>query len=412
MAKKPHWEYKKYKLAFLTHNGESLNTRAGAMGKKRLQKVLPASALFLAGLLTITWSCTQKEPIKIGLAINLSGQNGATGEDIRDGALLAMDQINHTGGINGKRLIIITKNDKGTREGIIDADKDLIDKGCIAIIGHSYSEDTMIAYPYVTSRGVILFSPYTATSELSGKDDLFIRTVPDTRAYGRAIANLLSKRRADKAAFLLAPSNKSFCEDMFHETKKYFKGAAVPVWFRPGPDDSLGEAVKELIKTGADAIILVTDEVSTGIAAQKLRNAGFRGGLIGTIWAQGPTMLQYGGKAVEGMTIISPTYPDKDSKAFLDFSAALGKRFNIKPSSKSLRAYEAVYILSEALKKCPKRGAISPSGLKAALLGNEFKGVLGTVRFDKYGDVIRPIYEIQVQNGRGIKKSELSWPEK
>jgi len=58
------------------------------------------------------------EPIKIGLAINLSGRGGEAGEHIRDGALLAIEKVNVRGGINGRPLELLVRDDENSDEGI------------------------------------------------------------------------------------------------------------------------------------------------------------------------------------------------------------------------------------------------------------------------------------------------------
>ncbi|MGD9278795.1 MAG: ABC transporter substrate-binding protein, partial [Desulfobacterales bacterium] len=118
----------------------------------------------------------KKEPIKIGLVVNLSGRGGTAGEYIREGAMIAADEINQKGGIQGRPILLVIKDDENTDDGIINADKELIAEGVPIIIGHTYSESTLKAYPYVTSRDTLLFTSYTATSRLTGKDDLFFRT--------------------------------------------------------------------------------------------------------------------------------------------------------------------------------------------------------------------------------------------
>ena len=60
-------------------------------------------------------SCSQQpaeEPIKIGLSVNLSGRGGMSGEHIRDGAMLAVRDVNERGGINGRPLELLVRDDE------------------------------------------------------------------------------------------------------------------------------------------------------------------------------------------------------------------------------------------------------------------------------------------------------------
>ena len=106
----------------------------------------------------------RSEPIKIGLSINLSGRGGTAGEHIRDGALLAVDEVNNNGGINGRPLLLLVRDDENSDEGIRKADASLVKEGVVAVIGHSYSSNTVKAYPYITSHNILMITGYTATT--------------------------------------------------------------------------------------------------------------------------------------------------------------------------------------------------------------------------------------------------------
>ncbi len=150
---------------------------------------------FFCFVLFFFLSCNQQQaPIKIGLAINLSGRGGEAGEYIRDGALLAIEEINSSGGVNGRLLELLIRDDQNSDEGIKNADESLINEDVVAIIGHSISANTIKAYPYVTSRNILLISPYAATTQLSSKDDFFLRTSVDCALYGEKMAALLQKK--------------------------------------------------------------------------------------------------------------------------------------------------------------------------------------------------------------------------
>jgi branched-chain amino acid transport system substrate-binding protein len=361
-----------------------------------------AKSLFvLGGLLLqigLLISCSREpESLKIGLSINLSGRGGTAGEYIRDGALLAVDEINANGGINGRPLELLVEDDKSTSEGVRRADKKLMDLGVVAIIGHSYSDNTLIAYPLVTGNNVLLFTPYTATTELTGKDDLFCRTAVDNNLYGRALAKILTERGHDTVSFLLDMSNASFVEDYFRHTEKYFSGRMHAVRMNSKEEVDWQVVLADLLQPQPQAIVLLNEVTITGICAQKLRADGFRGDLLATIWAQTPDLPRYGGKAVEGMTIITFMDPEVNGPDYLRFEAKMREKFNKAGTARSSRAYEAVSILAQALRRSPPEP--TAGDLKNALLENRFESILGSVRFDATCDVDRPVYAVTVADG-------------
>jgi len=347
----------------------------------------------------------KKEPIKIGLSINLSGRGGTAGEYIRDGAMLAVSEINKKGGVHGHPISLLIKDDKNTDEGILQADKELIAEGVPVIIGHTYSETTLKAYPYVTLHNTLLFTPFTGTTKLTGKDDLFFRTSIDNSAYGRALSALLAKQQIKTVSFLLDMSNPSFVLDYVEQTRKHYPGHITPIQFNSQKTTDWKRIISGLLDPNPDAIILLTEVTMTGIAAQKLRAKGFEGDLIASLWAQTPDLMRYGGKAVEGLTIITFISPQYNNPQYVAFATAVKERFNKPVTARTVRAYEAIQIISEALKQCTE---ISVQELKKALLEiSRFDSVMGPVRFDTFGDVVRPIFEIRVRNGKFYNAGQI-----
>lgn len=345
------------------------------------------------------------EPIRLGLAINLSGQGGEAGEHIRDGALLAVDEVNAHGGINGRPLELLVEDDLNSKEGIIAADGRLIDAGVVAIIGHSLSANTLIAYPLVMSRKTLLFTPYTATTKLSDQDDLFCRTAVDNKLYGKALASLLTARGMTNVAFLIDMANASFGEDLLAQTRLHYQGAVTTVRIDSKNGMDWEEARGQLMTGGPQAVVMLTEVAATGIGAQKIRAGGFQGELLATLWAQTPELWQYGGEAVEGMTILTFIEAKNNRVAYQAFASALQKRFNRPATARSVRAYEAIEILAAALRRC----SATPTAeeLKRQLIGSRFETVMGGVAFNPSCDVVRPVYEVRVRGRQFVTASEI-----
>jgi branched-chain amino acid transport system substrate-binding protein len=367
------------------------------MNKRREILLIFFISLIIPQLVWLGACDRKKEPIKIGLSINLSGRGGTAGEYIREGAMLAVAEINKKGGIHGRPLSLLIKDDKNTDEGILQADKELIAEGVPVIIGHTYSETTLKSYPYVTSHNTLLFTSFTGTTKLTGKDDLFFRTSVDNSAYGRALSALLAKRQIETVSFLLDMSNPSFTLDYVEQTKKYYTGHITLVQFNSRKTTDWERVIPGLLNPKPDAIIMLTEVTMTGVAAQKLRAKGFEGDFIATLWAQTPDLMRYGGKAVEGLTIITFISPQYQNPQYVAFVKEVKERINQPVTARTVRAYEAIYIISEALKQCEK---ITVSDIKKALLNlSNFNHVMGPVKFDAFGDVIRPIFEVRIKNG-------------
>lgn len=356
------------------------------------------SLVFLVASLLCVYSCTrQQPPIKIGLSINLSGLGGAAGEHIRDGALLAVDEVNGAGGIHGRPLELLVRDDQNTDAGIRKTDESLIGEGVVAVFGHSYSLSTVKAYPVVTGHNTLLITAYTATTELSGKDDLFLRTSVDCILYGKKTAALLKKRGIHSVAYLMDMSNSAFVLDYVQQTRKYCSAQSHGVSFDSRSQVEWNRIIHDLLEPDPEAIVFLTEASMTGVALQKLEAAGYTGLRVATTWAQTPGLIRYGGSSTEDLVIVTYVDPDNGRQEYLDFFHAMEKNFQRKATSRSTRAYEIIMILADALKRCP---AVNSPELKKALLSQKYETLIGPLQFDQYGDAVRPMYEVVVRDGQ------------
>ncbi|MBU1234485.1 MAG: ABC transporter substrate-binding protein [Proteobacteria bacterium] len=369
------------------------------------KKTFVQPLLFVLFVLLLLGGCDREpQPIKLGLSINLSGLGGEAGEQIRDGALLAVDAVNSQGGINGRPLELLVRDDENSDEGIARADQSLINEGVVAIVGHSYSSTTVKAYPLVMKNEVLLITAYTGTGSLSGKDDFFFRTAVDTTLYGEKVAALLNEKKISSVSFLMDMSNPAFVVDYKEKTERNFSGRVTEVRFDSKQENDWQQIVADLMVSDPDAIIFLTEASMTGVALQKLASSGYDGLRIATLWAQTPGLMRYAGGAVEGLLVVSFINPDNHSPQWLEFSEKMEAQFKKKATARSGRACELVMILADALRRC---SVITPAELKKALLAGEYQTLMGQVRFDSFGDVNRPVYQIIVRDGAFHTVKEL-----
>ncbi len=360
---------------------------------------------FLVLLFFILISCGGPgESIKIGLAINLSGRGGEAGEHIREGAMLAVQEINECGGINGRPLELLVQDDQNSDSGILAADNALIAAGVPVIIGHSHSANTLKAYPHVTAANTLLISPYTGTTELSGKDDLFLRTAVDCVLYGKKTAELLKKYGKGSVAVLMDMDNESYVLDYLDNLRRHFSGPVFPVGFQSSGLVAWSRIMKELLAPEPDAILLLTEASMTGIALQKLQNENYGGLCVGSIWAHTPSMLRFAGSAADNFLIVSFVNPENNRPEYKKFSEMMQSSFGKPASPRSARSYEAVMIIADALKRCR---VINGPELKEKILAGSYPTLLGQVSLDRFGDVVRPIYEVGIKDNTFRNNGEI-----
>ncbi|MEK7390906.1 MAG: ABC transporter substrate-binding protein [Patescibacteria group bacterium] len=128
---------------------------------------------------------------KIGFILPLTGDAAAYGEPGRNVYALAVEEINKSGGVNGKQLEAIYEDGKCSGKDAANAMQKLanVDKVQI-VIGGFCSGESLAAIPIAETAKVALFSPGSSSPDLTGKSPYFFRNYPSDATQGRVLAEL------------------------------------------------------------------------------------------------------------------------------------------------------------------------------------------------------------------------------
>lgn len=345
--------------------------------------------------------CGDTSPILIGFSGQLTGKMADLGVYGRNGVTLAIETINAAGGINGRPLQLLARDDNNTPEGAIQADKQLIESDVVAIIGHMTSSQTMAALPFVNDNETILVSPTTSTPELTGKKDLFFRTMMDNTYQSNALAKYVHSALDTNTVAIVAESdNKSYTHSyangfiqVFTEiggkvlTQIDYSSSNIPNW------DDIADEIRQL---KPDGLLLICPAHDAVAIAQRINTPHTSIRLFSGAWAYTDELIRWGGEYVEGMIFGIDYAADNPSPEFIKFRESYKHRFGVLPNFAAAFSYEAVLALAEALKSTDGQR----EGLAAAMAPSEtVNGVIGPFKLNQYGDVDRNVFIVTVQDG-------------
>jgi branched-chain amino acid transport system substrate-binding protein len=144
--------------------------------------------LLVAVLAVILCACDfSREPIRIGLAGSLSDPVGVP---MKRAAELAVAEINAAGGIEGRPIELIQRDDYADPDSAVFVATDLYEAGVSAVIGHLFSGTTLAAAPVYNGgpHPVAAISPSSSSPDISTAGDYTFRICPSDLAHGAALA--------------------------------------------------------------------------------------------------------------------------------------------------------------------------------------------------------------------------------
>ncbi|MFH0879478.1 MAG: ABC transporter substrate-binding protein, partial [Lentisphaerota bacterium] len=337
----------------------------------------------------------------IGFAAELSGRQAELGVQERNGVRLAVDTINASGGVAGRRIELIIRDDLGKPEGAKIAARELINAKVVAIIGHATSKQTEVALPIADAAQVVMISPTTSSPQFSGASKYFFRVILSSLAKTQTFAGYIFQQRGLKRIAVLYDNDnaayaKTYAMDFF-KTFQSFGGKVIAEWgFASSANPDFILELSKFRADRADSLMIIASDFDTAYIAQQTRLLGWQVPLFTSSWAQTDMLINAGGRAVEGIELEQSYAINPKTREYLHFKQQFLSRFGSTPSFGAALGYETALVLASALEKTGGNA----KGLREALLNTRnFQGLVDSFSFDKNGDVVRPFYLGAVRNG-------------
>lgn len=350
-------------------------------------------------LLLILLSC-EKESIKIGFIADLSGKNSTMGIEERNGLSMAVEDVNSNGGIHGRRIEVLYRDDGGDPQRSRVAVNELIDLGVEAIIGNMTSSMTLAIIDIVRERGVIMISPTTSTSELSGYDDIFYRVVEASTREAEHLGEFVVDDLGIESSLIVWDiSNKAYTYGWGEALASNFENSSSNfIMFDSREENSFNIALEKILEMDTESVALAMGARDSARFIQELSKRDFKSTFLLCGWAKNQDLLNMGGKLINGVFFSEMFSIDSQDPDYVRFSGEFYRKFGYRTSFAGVHAYEAGDLLFNAMEDQKK-----DETLKEAIDRiDSFKGLQGIIEIDDYGDVIRGHTIITVKNGEYI----------
>jgi branched-chain amino acid transport system substrate-binding protein len=345
---------------------------------------------------------------KVGYGNNLTGFLAVHDKLISNGALVAVDEINNAGGIDGKvRIDLELADTKSDPAASVTATNDLIAKDVQAIV-LPCNTDFQLAMAAVTQReDVLTISPCNADPTAPAKFDVYWPVGMGGNAQGAQLAGYVADQ-GYKNAYVL-DSNFLYINLM----SKYFTKAAedrgitisgkdnIPFGATGFPTDFSPQVTK--IKNASpkpDVIMTALFTPFVNTLVKQLRAQGIDTPVVGTDGMDTGLHLKAGGASAEGTVFTTFGFPEEGS-ATDKFYDQYADKFGSRPDgSFTALGYEAIKVLEAAIKKA---GSTDPADIREALSdGLEVDGALGKITYAGGGEH-NPENEVAVVKVEGGK---------
>jgi branched-chain amino acid transport system substrate-binding protein len=353
------------------------------------RRAILAAAVFL-GALPLAATAQTADPIKIGLVTALSGQSARAGEAITRGATIAIDEINAKGGVLGRQLELVRRDDEANPAKGLTAARELIQREKVAVLLGGLDTPVQLAIvPFVNNTKFPFMVPWAAGTNITqngAPDNYVFRVSAMDEEVDRAIVAYSQKvYNAKKPGMILV--NNPWGESNEVGLKAALKTAGIePAGIEKfeGNDVDVVSQLSRLKQAGADTLYLVGNVGPSSQVVKSLDRMSWAPPIVSHWGPAGGRFTELAGPNAKNVIFVQ-TY-----SFFGDLSpvgkkvmAALQAKYSdikgpgdVTPAVGVANAYDSVLIIAKAIEKA---GSTDPTAIRDALYAvDKVEGLIKT----------------------------------
>jgi branched-chain amino acid transport system substrate-binding protein len=351
-----------------------------------------AQAIAVLGLaLSATSVCAQERQACIGFSGPLTGPAAFGGEAIRMGAETAIDEINAKGGVLGKKLVLKMYDDAGQPpKGVDNVRRIALSDNCVAMLGGYHSGVQLAMRDTISQIGMPYMGPGAAGTGIieheSGKNEWMFRVSAKDRWVAQFLVEQAVSRSKNKKVALLY-ENTGWGNGGLPDVKAAIKAKGLDLvateTFNWGDQDMTPQLLR-VRDAGADSVILWALDREGNQILRGMDKLNYRPASIVGAWGIAGNLGDLAGPLANGVLVMQ-TYSwmgqlDPRGDAIWKKMQAkynLKSPADIKMGSYTANAYDAVYVLAQAIEKA---GAYDWTKVRDALFQVKYDGLVA--RYD------------------------------
>lgn len=361
--------------------------------------------LALVAIAAILWfgSGPTRGGITIAVIGPLTGSAAQYGISQKNGAKLAIDQVNRAGGVNGKRLSAVFLDDQNHKVLAAEAGRDAIFKhGAAAIIGAISSDNTMNLQRICEKTRIPLLTAVSTNPFITRVNFRYsFRCLSDDNVQAQELAKYTTRTVNLKRVAIVHDNNKYGSAGA--RTYAAFAGQlGQKIVANEGYDEGMVNYRSQLerVKQAApDGLLIWGLFHESALVVRQAREMGINVPMFGGDGMAISSFLDIAGATSEGVVLTFPFNPlrggDLAKKFMTDFQSAN----SLEADSFAAHGYDAMNLIIRAIAASDGTGP----GIRDALARiNQYDGVTGRGGFDNTGNETRPVQLAAVRNGQFV----------
>ena len=323
--------------------------------------------------------------ILVGEYGSMTGGQATFGQSTHNGIMMAADEVNAAGGINGRKIKVLSEDDQSKPEEAPNAVQKLISQNNVmAIIGEVASSASIAAAPICQLNKVPMITPSSTNDEVTRKGDYIFRICFTDSYQGEYQAvfadQWCSMNGKPKSMAMLTDVKSDYSQGLKKVVTAKFTALGGKVVGTQGyaqGDADFRSQLTALKATNPSIIYVPGYYTDIGQIAIQARDLGITVPLLGGDGWESPRLIEIGGKSLEGCIYTNHYFYGDPAPVVSTFVQKYKERYKQTPDSLAALGYDAMKTLADAMKRATKLDG--PSLRDAISQTKGLVGVTGTI---------------------------------
>lgn len=338
------------------------------------------------------------DSIVFGFMGPLTGDYSIYGTTTKEGIDLALEEINASGGVLGKKLVLAPYDTKGDKTEAINSYNRLRDNdNMVALLGGTLSGDTLAIREIAIADGMPILTPTGTHLDITVNAPNILRACFTDPYQGETAAVFAGENLKAKDVAILYNTTDAYSEGLATSFENKFKeyGEVLNVEGYSQSDSDFRSILTRIEANNPDAIYLPEYYSKAGQILTQVRELGIEIPIIGPDGYDG--IEEDYADVAEGVYFTNHFAKTDEAAIVKDFIENYSKKYGGSPTTFSALGYDSAYVMAEAIKNA---GSTESSDLVNQLLKTEITGVTGNFVFSENGDPQKSISIIQIIDGQ------------
>ena len=355
----------------------------------------------------------KSDEIKVGANFEMTGNVANYGSATLDGLKLAIKEANDAGGVNGKKINLVTVDNKSEASEAVNAATKLIsDDKVKVVVGPAVTANVMAESQVANDNKVPVIAPDATSPAVTvenGQVKPFIfRSCFIDPQQGDVMATFASKDLKAKTAVIYIDSSSDYSKSLGQVFKEKFEAAGGKVVMEEAflqKDQDFKATLTKIKTANADVIFIPAYYEEVGKIVKQARELGITQPLLGTDGWDDTKVVDIAGAAALNNTFFSSHYSEKD-KDVQSFIESFKKEYDHAPNVFAALGYDAGKMLIDAIKRA---GSDDPEKIQKALEETKDLQVgTGKITMDKNHNPIKSAVILEMKNGEKEMKAKIA----